>query len=464
MQNYAQQLAAQGRYGDSMLVHMNPQEVSGLQALARSQGKTMTVNPNTGLPEAFNLSNFLPMIIGAGLAATGIGAPAAAMLTGAGYTAATGSLKKGLMAGLGAYGGAGVGESLVSAGNALPEATAAKTVSSVPATGSPFAAPAPTAGMTGAPNQLLGAGDLMNYPTVGAPQMAQFGQAGSTGMGNVLPTTGGSITGAPGSSLATAGRGAQAIMGGNEAAQSAFMEKIGGPSGLATKGTAMLAAGYEPPKPPKIGSDPMIRPYTFSWNEQTGSYDPVPSPGDSSERYYVRPTFTPGTPYKAAQGGLMSYAAGGPTAVDLSDSYDDERGQDGYTRSMAVGGLTAFKQGGRPDSRRLMGQDPYSFQTSRETMLDAVERNFAGGGTPRFLSGGGDGMSDSIPAMIGDKQPARLADGEFVIPADVVSHIGNGSSKAGAEKLYGMMDKIREKRTGKTKQAPAIKAEKYMPA
>ena len=82
----------------------------------------------------------------------------------------------------------------------------------------------------------------------------------------------------------------------------------------------------------------------------------------------------------------------------------------------------------------------------------------------RMLKGPGDGMSDSIPASIGSKQPARLADGEFVVPADVVSHLGNGSTDAGAKKLYGMMDKIRKARTGKKKQAPAVKANKYMPA
>jgi hypothetical protein len=82
----------------------------------------------------------------------------------------------------------------------------------------------------------------------------------------------------------------------------------------------------------------------------------------------------------------------------------------------------------------------------------------------RMLKGPGDGMSDSIPASIAGKQPARLADGEFVIPADVVSHLGNGSTDAGAKKLYGMMDKIRKARTGKRKQAPAVKASKFMPA
>jgi hypothetical protein len=82
----------------------------------------------------------------------------------------------------------------------------------------------------------------------------------------------------------------------------------------------------------------------------------------------------------------------------------------------------------------------------------------------RMLKGPGDGMSDSIPATINRKQPARLADGEFVVPADVVSHLGNGSTDAGAKRLYSMMDKVRKARTGKKKQAPAVKAERYMPA
>jgi hypothetical protein len=82
----------------------------------------------------------------------------------------------------------------------------------------------------------------------------------------------------------------------------------------------------------------------------------------------------------------------------------------------------------------------------------------------RMLKGPGDGMSDSIPGVIAGRQPARLADGEFVVPADVVSHLGNGSTDAGAKRLYGMMDKVRKARTGKKKQAPAVKANKYMPA
>jgi hypothetical protein len=89
---------------------------------------------------------------------------------------------------------------------------------------------------------------------------------------------------------------------------------------------------------------------------------------------------------------------------------------------------------------------------------------FKAGGQPRFLAGGGDGMSDDIPATIDGRRKAALSDGEFVIPADVVSHLGNGSSRAGAKKLYSMMDNIRKARTGKERQAPEVKADRYMPA
>jgi len=88
--------------------------------------------------------------------------------------------------------------------------------------------------------------------------------------------------------------------------------------------------------------------------------------------------------------------------------------------------------------------------------------NVVAGKSGGFLQGRGDGMSDSIPATINDKQPARLADGEFVVPADVVAHLGNGSSKAGAQRLYEMMARVRKARTGTTKQAPEIKAEKFV--
>jgi hypothetical protein len=110
------------------------------------------------------------------------------------------------------------------------------------------------------------------------------------------------------------------------------------------------------------------------------------------------------------------------------NSYDDEPGMDD---GMMQGGIAALAKGGLP---------------------------------PRYLRGGGDGMSDSIKASIEGKQEARLADGEFVVPADVVSHLGNGSSNAGAKKLYSMMDRVRRSRTGKTRQAPEVNTRRLMPA
>jgi hypothetical protein len=81
----------------------------------------------------------------------------------------------------------------------------------------------------------------------------------------------------------------------------------------------------------------------------------------------------------------------------------------------------------------------------------------------RYLQGKTDGMADKIPAQIGNNQPAALSHGEFVIPADVVSHLGNGNSDAGAKKLYQMMDKIRMARTGNKKQGKQINPDKFMP-
>ena len=91
--------------------------------------------------------------------------------------------------------------------------------------------------------------------------------------------------------------------------------------------------------------------------------------------------------------------------------------------------------------------------------------SLAGGGSvqPMYLGGITDGMADEVPAHIDGKRPAALSDGEFVIPADVVSHLGNGNSNAGAKRLYEMMDNIRSARTGTTKQGIQINPNKFMP-
>ena len=139
----ANNMAAQGRGPDSTLVHMSPQEVDGLQALAMRHGGSLTINPQTGLPEAGFLSSILPLIAGIGLTAMGMPAGMAALTVGGGTALVTGDLKKGLMAGLGAYGGAGLAESLIGSGaaglapevataslNAVPTETAAQIASS----------------------------------------------------------------------------------------------------------------------------------------------------------------------------------------------------------------------------------------------------------------------------------------------------------------------------------------------
>lgn len=126
----AQQLAAMGRNGDTMLVHMSPREVAGLQALARNHGTSLTINPQTGQPEAFSLGSLLPAVAGIGLTAMSGGTLSplmAGMIVGAGHAAMTGFRNplQSAMAGLGAYGGAGIGEGLTAASAAAPEAAAA---------------------------------------------------------------------------------------------------------------------------------------------------------------------------------------------------------------------------------------------------------------------------------------------------------------------------------------------------
>jgi hypothetical protein len=110
---------------------------------------------------------------------------------------------------------------------------------------------------------------------------------------------------------------------------------------------------------------------------------------------------------------------------------------------------------------RMVGEQPmYMSDMARGGIADLG--SYSDGG--RMLKGPGDGMSDNIPATIAGKRPARLADGEFVIPADVVSHLGNGSSDAGAKQLYAMMDKVRKARTGRKAQGREINPRQYMAA
>jgi len=121
-----------------------------------------------------------------------------------------------------------------------------------------------------------------------------------------------------------------------------------------------------------------------------------------------------------------------------------------------------------PETAAQFYQSRYPGLTAEQVQEAMGQYGYAQGGlasvAPQgmYLGGPTDGMADQIPATIDNRQPAALSDGEFVIPADVVSHLGNGNSNAGAEQLYGMMDKIRKARTGSTEQGRQIDANKFL--
>ena len=126
----------------------------------------------------------------------------------------------------------------------------------------------------------------------------------------------------------------------------------------------------------------------------------------------------------------------------------------------AEGGIADLAAGGYD---RMVGEEPMYQALARGGISDLGSySDYARGG--RMLKGPGEGMSDSIPASIAGKRPARLATEEFVVPADVVSHLGNGSSDAGAKQLYAMMDRVRKARTGRKSQGREISPQKYMAA
>jgi hypothetical protein len=153
---------------------------------------------------------------------------------------------------------------------------------------------------------------------------------------------------------------------------------------------------------------------------------------------------------------------------------------EGYTTAAALAAAAGAGGGGDGNTTApgLDASSPANDAPGTTTAKDGGMMGYAMGGGlgslgsysdgGRLLRGPGDGVSDSIPATIGRKQqPARLADGEFVIPARIVSELGNGSTDAGAKKLYAMMDRVqraRGKTTGKNKVAANSRADKYLPA
>lgn len=395
---------ARGRGPDTMLVHMSPKEVQGLQALAMAHGGSLTINPKTGLPEAGFLDAILPMVAGAAL--TGISGGlinpmTAGLIVGGGTALMSGDLGKGFMAGLGAFGGAGLGAGLAGAGAST---TAGQVITPATANATQVAAQPVVSSATSsiAPESFRGfltsQGTLA--PQVVSPAMNQAiaQQATNTAVQQAAaaPTFSGMT------------QGIQNLATGQPGAGANFMTAVGGTSGALKYGGAaaapLLAGGFSEDGEALPTKTQYIRPYKYDAGRQMdrqGFQYRTGAPGESSsELTYFNPTFT----------------------AQPVQTYKDY-----MSRNMAAGGIASMAKG-------------------------------------RYLKGAGDGMSDDIPATIEGGQPARLADGEFVVPADVVSHLGNGSSNAGAKKLYKMMDRVRQARTGKKSQAPEVKTDRLIPA
>lgn len=405
MKPMAESLASQGRYGDSMLVHMNPVEVAGLRAAAQKMGGDLTTNPRTGQPEAF-----LPFLIGMGLQGLGMSALGAGIATGLGTAAITKDLGQGVLAGLGAYGGAGIGEGLGAAGGVsttpavAPELGAGITTTPPPTSlnmslagdvttggvGTGISTTPPTTGLQANLPQLQPESAMFNnqvpIETVNnlnltAPADTVMAEVPKTGQIVTPELTGLGNTTQSGSSLT----GLQNVMSTGptgEAARGAFMQEVGGGTGLLTK-TAFGLAPYALEQPDfnaPAGQKSLIRPY---------DYDPT------TRRFSSREPYTAPGPEYMAQGGLA--------------------------------GLTGYKEG-------------------------------------NILRGQGDGMSDEIKASIDGEQDVLLSDGEYVVPADAVAMLGNGSTDAGANRLDAMIARLRTQKYGRNKQPPEMKAESVMPA
>jgi hypothetical protein len=490
----AHHVQSAGRGEDKILVHMTPKEVGGLQALAMAHGGSLTINPETGLPEAGFLSSILPMVAGLALGPAGLGMSAmkAALITGAAGTVMTGSLGKGLMMGLGAYGGAGLGAGLSSMG----QTAAANAAGATPTAIAPTVANAQTStlgnlsGMTGAgaPSNIFPSAIPKNVALTTAKPLA-FNPAYTSSISTMPTSTLGSIgqgVTAPPSTMSTLGAGVKSATTRGMAglkdlyAASEAAAPYSGAASLASSAMNYMGVGEDKGKgPPKM--DPgMIRPYEYARTVRPGAFDvgaPIYSetPGSSAENLYFDERYTALKPYRApgpeyaADGGLVALAVGGP--VETMSAMNAVGGNMDYPQANLQTALYSNPMMQRPESVNVIspGEGPAVGAYSGE-------QKFAGGGLSdlggysdggRLLKGPGDGVSDSIPAVIGERQPARLADGEFVIPARIVSELGNGSTEAGAKKLYKMMDRVqnaRKKSIGKKKVAVDSRAEKLLPA
>jgi hypothetical protein len=434
----AQNLADKGRKGDSMLVHMTPNEVAGLQALAQQMGGSLTINPQTGLPEANIFKKLLPMALGFALGPAGFGVFQSALTTGlavgAGYTLATGSLQQGLAAGLGAYGGSNLGTGLQAAGTA--DAATSAAASDAASSGLQVAGGAGGAAAEAA----------MVDPTALHPDLAGTITPSGSSVFDLSPPANYSVA-APGA--------AEGVSLGTKSGFQASLPEVSSVSLTSADPTATsfetgLGGGVTPTAPPATPGS------AFTGLERSLLGDKATS-DLAAERYAARTGSTLGTSLMQTLGGAtLQSAADEQEAVKAQQAAIDEKRERRKRLAEEVARQTLGRVTVRSGGLMKLAGGGMSYMEAGGTTGPT--------GAPREVVGNGDGMSDSVPADIEGVQEARLADGEFVIPADVVADIGNGSSDAGSKKLYDMMDRVRKARHGTTEQPPEIKAERLMPA
>ena len=545
LQLAARQLAAQGRGTDTTLVHMSQKELMGLQALAQKHGTSLTTNPQTGLPEAGILDNILPAVAGVGLAmyapeamgsmgalVGGDAAIGAGLTTGLASTVLSGgNIMKGLMSGLGAYGGYGMGSGLMSAG-AQTMADAQAPVSALPTVGANEAAGIANTSRATAlaetePGLYQRGAYLPSSDVIAAPQGAggirpsdvAYGQSGPTGFQFSNPSAAVRDVAANSAMPPMSSSAVDSYLMNNRS-----MMPLNTSTPVADVSLGPLAATPEYIPPAASGTN-----YYGALNNLNQTAATSGTPLDYTQ--YVdsvnannaaREAAMTADPYAAMKAGLSSNylkntmggfnglkyagAALAPSIMDyMSPSTNTHTAASDYQNTVrpwtfsrtlaqtpgarASASMPMFNQGftaGTPYVAPYAGgglaKGPARGETLRGTMgmLHGVEKltGYSGGGGisnlgsysdgGQLLRGPGDGVSDSIPAQIGQHQPARLAEGEFVVPARIVSEIGNGSTDAGAKKLYAMMDRIQAGRAktmgGNSAYAKDTKADRYMPA
>ena len=183
------------------------------------------------------------------------------------------------------------------------------------------------------------------------------------------------------------------------------------------------------------------------------TYDPLRRPGSSGQRYFTNTQYIPKADYVAPEpetaAGLAALNAANPAR---------------QTRPLPVVPAQQETAAAAQGASSVIDQLPVPTYDAQGNTIGMAAGGIAALKKGKYLNGATDGMADKIPANIDGVQEAALSDGEFVIPADVVSHLGNGNSDAGAKVLTKMMARVRKVRTGNDKQGKEIDPKKFLPA